>query len=402
MKRVLHRGRGHGVEIGMRKIATFALALCVAASASGHVSAEEGVSDDKILFGQSAAFKGPASALGVGVREGILAAFNEANRSGGVHGRRLELVSYDDGYEPRKAIDNTRRLIEDEHVFALLGEVGTPTSLAVQPIATLAKVPFIGPVTGAGFLRDARLRNVINIRASYEEETEEWIRYLVDDLGLSRVAILYQDDSFGRAGLTGVIKALDRRGLSIVAEGTYMRNTTAVKTAFLAIRRSHPDAVAMVGAYKPCADFIKLARQFDLDARFVNISFVGSRALAKELGDDGKGVLVSQVVPLPDDRANPIVRRYRDALLAFSPDSKPGFVSLEGYLIGRLVVEALRKTGPDLTREKFLTTIYDVGEFDLDGLVLAYGSGDNQGMDRVFITVIGSDGRFGKVGNVKE
>lgn len=390
------------MKTGLRSVTTLALALCVAGAASGRVSAEEGVSDNKILFGQSAAFQGPASALGVGVREGILAAFNEVNRSGGVHGRRLELVSYDDGYEPRKAIDNTRRLIEDDHVFALIGEVGTSTSQAVQPIASAAGVAFIGPFTGAGFLRDARLRNVINVRASYEQETEAWIRYLVDDLGLRRVAILYQDDSFGRAGLAGVIKALDRRGISIVAEGTYMRNTTAVKSAFLAIRRSRPDAVAMVGAYKPCAEFIKLARQFDLDARFVNISFVGSRALAKELGDDGKGVIVSQVVPLPDDRAIPIVRRYRDALLAFNPDAQPGFVSLEGYLIGRFVVEALRKTGPELTREKFLTTIYDVGEFDLDGLVLVYGSGDNQGMDQVFMTVIGSGGRFGKVSNVNE
>ena len=397
------RGRGrHGVETGLRRVATLALALCMAGAASGRVSAEDGVSDDKILFGQSAVFQGPASALGVGVREGILAAFNDANQSGGVHGRRLELVSYDDGYEPRKAIDNTRRLIEDDHVFALIGEVGTSTSKAVQPIAAAAGVAFIGPFTGAGFLRDARLRNVINIRASYEEETEAWIRYLVDDLGLRRVAILYQDDSFGRAGLAGVIKALDRRGISIVAEGTYMRNTTAVKSAFLAIRRSHPDAVVMVGAYKPCAVFIKLARQFDLDARFVNISFGGSQALAKELGDDGNGVIVSQVVPLPDDRANPLVRRYRDALLAFSPDSQPGFVSLEGYVIGRFVVEALRKTGPELTREKFLTTIYNVGKFDLDGLVLVYGSGDNQGMDQVFMTVIGSGGRFGKVSNVNE
>jgi ABC-type branched-subunit amino acid transport system substrate-binding protein len=158
----------------------------------------------------------------------------------------------------------------------------------------------------------------------------------------------------------------------------------------------------MVGAYKPCAKFIKLARQFDLGARFVNISFVGSRALAKELGDDGKGVIVSQVVPLPDDRANPFVRRYRDALVAFSPDSQPGFLSLEGYLIGRFVVESLRNTGPELTREKFLTAIYDVGEFDLDGLVLAYGPGDNQGMEGVYMTVIGSGGRFGRVSNVEE
>ena len=379
-----------------------ALAVVLLAAMSGHGHAEPGVSDDRILFGQSAAFQGPASALGVGVREGILAAFAEANKAGGVHGRRLELVSYDDGYEPTNAIVNTRRLIEDDHVFALIGEVGTPTSRAVQPIATAARVPFIGPFTGAGFLRDPQLHNVINIRASYEQETEAWIRYLVDDLGLGRVAILYQDDSFGRVGLAGVVKALDRRGMALIAEGTYMRNATAVKTAFLDIRRSQPDAVVMVGAYKPCAKFIKLARQFNLDARFVNISFVGSDALAKELGADGEGVIVSQVVPLPDQREIPIIARYREAVLALNPDTRPGFVSLEGYLIGRLVVEALGLAGPDITRDKLLTTIYEVGKFDLDGLTLVFGPNDNQGLDRVFMTVIGPQGRFHRVGDPHE
>jgi ABC-type branched-subunit amino acid transport system substrate-binding protein len=375
-----------------------ALALLATAVAAGGAAAEPGVGEDKILFGQSAAFQGPAAALGVGVREGILAAFLEANSAGGVHGRRLELIARDDGYEPTRAIDNTKKLIHDDQVFALLGEVGTPTSKAVQPIATAAGVPFIGPFTGAGFLRDPRLRNVINIRASYDQETEAWIRYLVDELGLSRVAILYQDDSFGRAGLSGVVRALDRRAMALVAEGTYMRNTTAIKTAFLAIRRSDPQAVVMVGAYKPCAAFIRLARRFDLDALFVNISFVGSKALAKELDGDGVGVIVTQVVPLPDDRAVPLVARYRDALLASSPDTLPGFVSLEGYLIGLLVVAALREAGPDVTRERLLATIYEVGTFDFGGVTLTYGPGDNQGMDRVFPTVIGSDGGFGRLG----
>ena len=381
-----------------RKASVVALALLATAVAAGDAAAEPGVSKDKVMFGQSAAFQGPAAALGVGVREGILAAFLEANASGGVHGRRLELIAYDDGYEPTRAIENTKKLIQDDQVFALVGEVGTPTSKAVQPIATAAGVPFIGPFTGAAFLRDPGLRNVINIRASYDQETEAWIRYLVDELGLTRVAILYQDDSFGRAGLSGVVRALDRRAMALVAEGTYMRNTTAIKTAFLAIRRGEPQAVVMVGAYKPCAAFIRLARRFDLDALFVNISFVGSKALAKELGGDGAGVIVTQVVPLPDDRAIPLVARYRDALLASSPDTPPGFVSLEGYLIGLLVVAALRETGPDVTREGLLAAIYEVGTFDFGGVTLSYGPGDNQGMDRVFPTVIGSDGRFGRLG----
>lgn len=356
--------------------------------------ADPGVFDDRIVFGQSAAFKGPAAVLGLGMREGILAAFNEANAAGGVHGRKLELVSYNDGYEPEKAIANTERLIGDDKVFALIGEVGTPTSKAVQPITTEQSVPFLGPFTGAAFLRDPSLRNVINVRASYDQETEAWIERLTGDLGLSRIAILYQDDSFGRAGLKGVTKALEKRGLKPVAEGTYMRGTTAVKRALLAIRKGSPQAVVMVGAYKPCAEFIKLAHTIKLDTIFVNISFVGSKALAEELGQDGKGVVVTQVVPLPDDVDIPLVARYQRAMKATNPYAKFGFVSLEGYIVGRLTVEALNRLGNPVTRAGLLSTIRDVGVFDLDGVTLSYGPDDNQGMDRVFVTVIQQDGSF--------
>jgi ABC-type branched-subunit amino acid transport system substrate-binding protein len=356
--------------------------------------AEPGVFDDRIVFGQSAAFEGPAAALGLGMREGILAAFSEANATGGVNSRRLELVSYDDGYEPEKAIANTKRLIDENGVFALVGEVGTPTSNAAQPIATEAGVPFIGPFTGAAFLRNPSLGNVINVRGSYDQETEAWIEHLTTDLGVSRIAILYQDDTFGRAGLSGVSKAMEKRGMKLVAEGTFERNTTAVKTALLAIRKAGPEAVVMVGPYKPCAEFIKLAHRLKLDAVFVNISFVGANALAKELGEDGKGVVVTQVVPFPGDMSLPLVARYQKALRAANPDAQIGFVSLEGYMVGRLVVEALGKVKGPVTRVGLLSTIKEVGTFDLGGITLSYGPADNQGMDHVFLTVIQADGSF--------
>jgi len=356
--------------------------------------AEPGVFDDRILFGQSAAFEGPAAALGLGMREGILASFNEANAAGGVNGRRLELVSYDDGYEPEKAIANTKRLINENGVFALVGEVGTPTSNAAQPITTEAGVPFIGPFTGAAFLRNPSLGNVINIRGSYDQETEAWIEHLTTDLGVSRIAILYQDDTFGRAGLSGVSKAMEKRGMKLVAEGTFERNTTAVKTALLAIRKAGPEAVVMVGSYKPCAEFIKLAHRLKLDAVFVNISFVGANALAKELGEDGKGVVVTQVVPFPGDMSIPLVARYQKALMAANPDAQIGFVSLEGYMVGRLIIEALGKVKGPVTRAGLLSTIKEVGTFDLGGITLSYGPDDNQGMDQVFLTVIRADGNL--------
>jgi branched-chain amino acid transport system substrate-binding protein len=377
----------------LRAISVASFAGFAATSLTAVVAhAEPGVFDDRIVFGQSAAFEGPAAALGLGMREGILAAFSEANSAGGVNGRKLELIFYDDGYEPEQAIANTERLIGKDGVFALVGEVGTPTSNATQPIATQAGVPFIGAMTGAGFLRSPLLGNVINIRGSYDQETESWIEHLTTDLGVSRIAILYQDDSFGRAGLSGVSKAMDKRGLKLVAEATYERNTTAVKMALLAIRKSDPQAVVMIGTYKPCAEFIKLARRLKLNPVFVNISFVGTNALAKELGEDGQGVVVTQVVPFPGDAGLPLVARYQKALKDANPDAKIGFVSLEGYMVGRLIVEALGKMQGPVTRAGLLSTIKDVGKFDLGGIALSYGPDNNQGMHQVFLTVIQADG----------
>jgi ABC-type branched-subunit amino acid transport system substrate-binding protein len=377
------------------QVAILASVVLVSTVATNSVAqGQPEVSDDAIVFGQSAAFKGPASALGLGMREGILAAFREANEAGGIHGRELRLISYNDGYEPETAIKNTLRLIEEDRVFALIGEVGTPTSKAAQPIATDRQVPFIGPFTGAAFLRDPSLLNVVNVRASYDQETEAWIEYLTGTLGLSRIAILYQDDSFGRAGLSGVNAALERRGMRLAAEGTYMRNTTAVKRALLAIRRAEPEAVVIVGAYEPAAAFIKLAHSLELDPVFMNISFVGSKALAEQLGEHGRGVLVTQVIPLPDDRTIPLVAAYQDALRAEGSGADFGFVSLEGYIAARLVIEALERIGRNVTRNDFLGTIQAMGELDLGGITLSYGPEDNQGMDSVFLTEIQSDGSF--------
>jgi ABC-type branched-subunit amino acid transport system substrate-binding protein len=356
--------------------------------------AEPGVSTDRILFGQSAAFDGPARALGIGMREGILAAFQELNAAGGLHGRRLELASYDDGYEPNRAISNTRKLIEQDQVFALIGGVGTPTSKAAQPIATAAGVPFIGPFTGAEFLRNPYQRTVVNVRASYFQETEAMVRNLTEDLAITRIAIFYQDDSYGRAGLAGVEQALARRGMQLVAEGTYRRNTTAVKTALLAIRKSKPEAIIMIGAYKPCAEFIKVAKRIGVEALFLNVSFVGSKALAKELGAAGAGVIITQVVPFPENADIPIVSRYQKALMTYNPVAEPGFVSLEGYMVGRLVIQALETMDEPITRKSLLGRIADNGTFDLGGVSLNYGPGDNQGMDEVFLTVIQADGSF--------
>jgi ABC-type branched-subunit amino acid transport system substrate-binding protein len=370
------------------------IAAVAASTIATAASADPGVSADKIVFGQTAALEGPASALGQGMREGISAAFAEANKAGGVKGRKLELISSDDGYEPTKSIAAAKKLIDEDKVFALIGPVGTPTSAAVQPVAAESGVPFIGPFTGAEFLRDAAKTNVVNVRASYFQETEAMVQHLTEDLGVKRIAIFYQDDSFGQAGLAGVKKALEKRQMELVAEGTYERNTTAVKTGLLAVNKGKPEAVIMVGAYKPCAEFIKLAHQVKMEAVFVNISFVGSDALAKELGSEGAGVVITQVVPFPKDSSIPLVAAYQAALKSANPSAQPGFVSLEGYMAGKLVVMALGKIDGEVTRSALLEAIAKAGSFDLGGVKLSYGPGNNRGSSEVFLTVIQQDGTF--------
>jgi branched-chain amino acid transport system substrate-binding protein len=370
------------------------LAFAVVIGLFGHAAlAEDGVNEGKIVFGQAAALDGPAQALGQGMRQGIIAAFEEANRGGGVSGRKLELKSIDDGYEPERTIDATKKLIDDDKVFALIGAVGTPTSQAGQPIATAAKVPFIGPFTGAEFLRNPYNRYVVNVRASYFQETEAWIEHLTKDLGVEKIAILYQDDAFGLAGLNGVQRALSKRNMALVASGSFKRNTTAVKTALLDIMKAQPQAVLTVGPYKPVAAFIKLAHEVKLDARFVAISFVGSDSLAKELGGDGAGVIVSQVVPFPWDASLPVVAAYQKSIVAVDRKAQPGFVSLEGYFAGRLVIDALKRVKGEPSREALLDAI-NAGPIDLGGVTLSYGPSKNQGSDQVYLTVLQADGLF--------
>ena len=358
---------------------------------------ETGVYPGRVRFGQSAAFSGPAQDLGNSLRLGIRAAFHEANEAGGVHRRRIELVSHDDAYEPEAAIANTHRLIRRDRVFALIGAVGTPTSRSAVPIAAAAGVPYIAPFTGAQFLRDPSLENVINLRASYYQETEEIVERLVRDLGVSRIGVFYQNDSFGRAGFQGVRLALERRGMELVATGVYPRNSRAVKSAILQLRSGNPEAVVLVGAYQPVAHMIAWSRHIGFSPLFLTISFVGSNALVRELGPDGVGVYVSQVVSSPGADTPPVAVEYRQALRALDPDAVPDFVSFEGYLAGRMAILALETCGRQLTRACFLNSLYEAGDLDLGGFRLRFGDGDNQGSTAVFLTMIDEAGEFRQV-----
>ena len=357
---------------------------------------DPGISDGEVLFGQSAVFSGPSKALGQGMRLGIEAAFHEANQAGGVHGRELRLKTLDDSYETDYAFHTTKWLIEKVGVFALIGAVGTPTTEVSSPVAHDAGVPFLAPFTGAEFLRDPALDNVVNLRASYYQETEEMIARLTEDLGITQVAVFYQDDSFGKSGLEGVRQALARRGLEPVGAWHYQRNSGAVRQAASGIIDANPEAVVMIGTEDAVATAIELARD-QIHPVFVTISFVGGVAFSDALGEDGHGVYVTQVVPFPEDDSIPVVARYQAALSAYNPQAEPGFVSLEGYLAGRLAIFGLETCGRDLSRECFIDALHNSEIIDIDGFRLKYGHDDNQGSDEVFLTVIGADGKYRQV-----
>jgi ABC-type branched-subunit amino acid transport system substrate-binding protein len=362
------------------------------AAAAVATAADPGVTPTTILIGQSAAFSGPASELGNEMRAGALAYFQQVNAAGGVNGRKIELRSLDDGYESDRAAANTRKLLDDG-VFLLFGYVGTPTSNASKPIFTAAKVPFVGPFTGAESLRNPLNRYIFNIRASYYDETEKIVGQLVGQT-LGRIAVFYQNDDYGKAGLAGVERAMQRRDLKIVATGTVERNTTEVAAAVAAISKADPQGVVMISAYKSCAAFIKAMRAAGQNPQFMNVSFVGSKALAHETGTAGRGVGISQVVPFPWNLSARVVKDYQQALSASTGKQNYSFTSLEGYIAARVLVEGLRRTGKDLTREKFIAAMEDIRDFDVGGYTVSFSPTDHNGSKFVELTVIGKDEGF--------
>ena len=355
------------------------------------VQSETGVTPTTILIGQSAALSGPASELGNEMRAGANAYFRYVNANGGINGRKIELRSLDDGYESDRAAANTRKLIDDG-VFLLFGYVGTPTSNAAKPIFTAARVPFVGPFTGAESLRTPVNRLIFNVRASYFAETDKIVEQLVN-LGLTKIAVFYQNDAYGQAGLAGVERAVKKRKLGISVTGTVERNTVDVAAAVKAIASTEPQAVVMISAYKSCAAFIREMKKAGSNPQFINVSFVGSRALANELGETGRGVGITQVVPFPWNLGVPVVREYQKIFSAFSGKTEYSFTSLEGFIAAKVLVEGLRRTGPTLTRERFIATMEDFA-YDTGGFAVSYTPNDHSGSHFVELTVITKEGKF--------
>ena len=364
-----------------------------------------GITDNEIRFGISAPFSGAAKELGQNMRLGIEAAFNAANARGGVNGRQLKLIAADDGYEPARTAETMKRLYEKDQVFAVVGNVGTPTAAVALPYALDRKMIFFGAFTGAGLLRsDPPDRYVFNYRASYAEETAATVQYLVKVKRLkpSQIAVFAQQDAYGDAGFSGVAKAIRALGgdENAILRLHYQRNTVDVDEAVDQLRKSRVPirAVIMVPTYRAAAKFIEKTRDLFPGMIYTSVSFVGSTALANELMLLGKrfanGVIVTQVVPALDGHSS-LVLDYKAALAKYFPGEQPDYVSLEGYVAANVLITALRRNGADLDTEKLVTTLENLRDLDIGlGTPVSYGRPEHQGVHKVWGTQIDDNGRF--------
>jgi len=350
-------------------------------------NSKQGISENEILLGQSCVLSGPAQKLGQEFRDGANAYFNHVNDNGGIYSKEIKLISLDDKYEPTLAIKNSQELIHKHKVFALFGEIGTPTSKVALRVAQKNKTPFLTPFTGAQFLRDDTDSSIINFRSSYIQETEAIVEYLTTVKKLTEISIFYQNDSYGKAGYDGVLQALSKRQLKPLSEGRYRRNTLSYTNALQKIKSSKPQAIILIGAYKPSAYFIKNAKKAGLEETlFCNISFVGSEALLKSLDYDMQNVIISQVVPTPLDSSNESVREYQKIYKKRFPNSDYTFVSLEGFLSAKLVVEAMKESGEDINRLNFISSFKKLNKSTLPDFNVSFNEDDNQALDRVYLT----------------
>jgi branched-chain amino acid transport system substrate-binding protein len=348
-------------------------------------------SGNRIVLGQSAAFTGAAAQLGIQFHAGAKLFFDQLNAQGGVNGQRVEIAQLDDGYEPDRCVENTNKLLGSE-VFALFGYIGTPTSLAALPLATKAQTPFFAPFTGAMGLRTPFNKLAFHLRASYNDETALIVRQLTN-LGLNKVAVFHQNDAYGKAGLDGTVLALNSRNLKPVATATVERNSVDVAAAVATITAAKPDAVVQISAYKSCAAYIRAARAAGYGGTFYNVSFVGTQALADELGKDGAGVVVSQVVPTPYSASRPITREFIDTIGKGGNKVQPNFSSMEGFLAAKLFAEGLRRAGSRATRESFISGMEAIGETSLGGFQVALSASNHVASRYAELSMLTGDGK---------
>ncbi|MBS7807603.1 ABC transporter substrate-binding protein [Variovorax sp. PCZ-1] len=345
----------------------------------------------KILLGQSCPLTGAAAQLGIQFNAGATVYFDLLNAKGGAAGRPIEILAMDDGYEPNRCAENTNKLI-DQDVFALFGYIGTPTSLAALPLATKANIPFIAPFTGAMSLRDPFNKLAFHLRASYDDETASIVNQL-NTLGLKNIAVFYQNDAYGKAGLDGATKALAKLNNKPVALATVERNSVDVAGALKTLLPAKPDAIIQVSAYKSCAAFIREARKAGYGGQFFNVSFVGTKALSDELGKDGAGVVITQVVPSPYNAATAIVREFQSAVASHGKNVNINYSSFEGYLAAKMFADGLNRAGSRVTRESLINGLEAIGRADYGGFQVSLSGRDHVASSFVEKSMLTGDGK---------
>jgi len=369
-----------------------ALALAVGIAYGAGARAENGIHAGEIVIGQSASLTGTAAESGQQTRDGALAYFELVNRKGGINGRKIRLISLDDGGQTKRGEDNTNKLIGEDKVFLLFGYTGRNTSEAALPIVAKADIPFFGAATGGETVHGQFNKNVINVRSSYRRETEAMVDYLVS-IGQKKIGMIYHKDDLTKSNLKMTEDALMKHGLKIAGSGAVDRNSSDVKEAFGILRHVALEAVICNAAVKPFGEFVRQMRKAGVAAQFLTVSFVGS-PIVKELGADSAGVIMSQVVPLPTKRSIPIVNEYQSALTATASKAGHSFNGLEGFITAKVFVEALKRTGKEVTRQKFVRAVEGITELDLGGYFVSYSPTKHNGSSYVDITVINKEGRF--------
>ncbi len=354
------------------------------------IASAPGVFPNEIVIGSSLALGGHASFLGTQYLRGAMCLIEQTNSEGGIHHREIRVIAYDDGYDPPQCVANTKKLILKDKVFCLFCYVGTPTTVKIIDLVEENKIPLLGVFSGADKLRFPFRHYIFNIRSSYYQETSAVVRYFVEEKGLRRIGVFYQYDDYGFDGLKGTQIALQRYNLSPVATGSFVRGTLDVEEALEKIRASEAQAVIMIGTYSPCAKFIKEARASGYNPLFHNVSFVGADRLVQEMGDAGEGVIITQVVPPPTERILlPACEQYTRLLAQYYPQDKPNFVSFEGFINARILIEALRRAGRDITREGFIRALESIREHYVGiGAGISFGPRDHQGIDDVYLTEV--------------
>jgi ABC-type branched-subunit amino acid transport system substrate-binding protein len=359
--------------------------------ASSGAWAEDGVTKSAILLGQSGEFSGQ----GVAKEniDGARAYFEAINKRGGVFGRRIELKAYDDGRDIKRVVENTERLIVQDKAFALFGYRSTPSVEAAMPVLTRERVPLIAPFSGAQSIRSPLNPLVFHLRASYRQEADKLIRHLVTQ-GIRKVALLYQDDAFGKDALAGYEAALKKANVASLATAKYDRKDLNVAAAVKTIAAAAPDAAVMACTPKACIDFIKQVRASGLRTQFLTLSNVNSDEFARSLGDDGRGVVVAQVIPYPWSTGVPLAREFQQSVKDSGMEVPISYSSFEGFVAAKLVVTALRLSGPEPTRDKFLAALETMRDVDLGGMSVRFSATDHQGSDFVDLTLISRGGKY--------